>query len=108
MTTASLFDDEPAEPPPEPKPAGKPKARAMRDLPPPLSESFEAPKVRFPHPERDVAARLLEEFFEDYAQHRATEDELLRFVRGSLYPLDPDELLQLGNRLVNILRGNEE
>jgi hypothetical protein len=82
----------------KPSPAGKP-----RDLPPPLSEEFTRRPV--PNPLRDVAAGELERFLAEFERGEATEEELMRFVRGSCYPLDSAELVRVGRGLILLLRG---
>jgi protein gp37 len=108
MKQGSLFDadtDPADEPAPESRPRGraKPPARqkGMRPLPDALSAAEGLTRqIEYLHPLRDVAASELEQMLAEWALGTCTEDELWRFIRGSLYPLEPDELCQVGNWLV--------
>jgi hypothetical protein len=104
LNQPSLFGDEsPAAEPPAPKPGGA--RREVRPLPEPLAEPAELPGRLFPAWQRVGGAVELEALFAEYAAGKATADEVYRFLRGSLYLLDADELLRVGGFVADLLRG---
>lgn len=82
---------------------GKPSAAAP--LPPPLAEPHTLP-ARAPAPVRAVGADELEKVLAAFAARAAGEDELFRFLRGSLYLLDSSELVRVAKGLIPLLRGS--
>lgn len=81
---------------------GKPSK--ARDLPAPAAEPHALP-TRPAKLVRDIAVTELRQMLADFEGGTATEDELYRFLRGTLYVFDAAELVRVGKGLIPLLRG---
>ncbi len=73
-----------------------------------FAEPHTLPRGFAGYPVRHSIAAGLEEVAADLAAKRATDDEMLRFLRGSLYVLTNAEMLRVAAGLVLLLRADRE